>query len=70
MKSLEIRLKEEEIEFLNDFVKNGYRKAKEIYRANVLLLANEKEKDAKIAEILSIDRNTVFRIKKGILMKV
>lgn len=64
MKSLKIRLKEEEVQFLNIFVKNGLRKAREVYRANVLLLADKGKKDVEIAEILSINRQTVARVKK------
>jgi len=64
MKSLKIRLKMEEVQFLNNFVKNGLRKAREVYRANVLLLANKGKKDVEIAEILSINRQTVARVKK------
>jgi len=61
MKSL---LEEDEIQFLNGFVKKGCRKAREVYRANVLLLANKGEKDTRIAEILSVHRKTVGMIKK------
>jgi len=64
MKSLEIQLEEGEVRFLNEFVKKGFRKVKEVYRANALLLANKGEKNERIAEILSIHRDTVYRIKK------
>ena len=64
MKSLEIQLEEGEVKFLNEFVKKGFRKAREVYRANVLILANKGERDKRIAEILSIHRDTVYRIKK------
>ena len=59
-----VQLKENEIKFLNEHIKKGERKAREIYRTNILLLANKGEKDKKIAEILSIHRHTVWRIKK------
>lgn len=64
MNSLKIQLKGEEVHFLNNFVKNGLRKAREVYRANVLLLANKGKRDVEIAEILSISRQTVARVKK------
>jgi len=64
MKSLEIKLKEDEVKFLNEFIKKGNKKAREILRANILLAANKGEKDARIAEILSTYRQTVWRIKK------
>lgn len=67
MKSLEVRLEEEEVQFLNEFVKNGFKRVKEVYRGNVLLLANKGKKNAEIAEMLSIHRKTVWRIKKRYL---
>ncbi len=67
MKSLEIRLGEEEVQFLNEFVKKGFRKARKVYRANVLLLANKGKKEAEIAKILSVHRKTVWRVKKRYL---
>lgn len=67
MKSIKIQLKENEIKFLEKFVKSGKRKAKEIYRANTLLLANKGEKETKTAEILSVHRQTVWRVKKRYL---
>jgi transposase len=64
MKSLEIQLKEDEVKFLKAFIKKGNKKAREILRANILLVANKGEKDTRIAEILSTHRQTVWRIKK------
>ncbi len=69
MKSLEIRLEEEEVQFLNEFVKKGFRKAREVYRANTLLLADKGKKEAEIAEILSVHRKTIWRIKKRYVEK-
>lgn len=63
MKSLEIQLKEDEVEFLNEFIKKGNKKARKILHANILLAANRGEKDTRIAEILSTHRQTVWRIK-------
>ena len=67
MKSLEIRLPEKEIQFLRALTKKGERKAREIYRANILLLATQGMKDTQIANILSLHRQTVWRIKKSYL---
>ena len=67
MKSLEIRLEEKELKFLRAFTKKGERKARAIYRANILLLATQGMKDTQIANILSIHRQTVWRIKKSYL---
>jgi len=64
MKSLEIRLKEDDVKFLSEFIKKGTKKAREILHANILLMANKGEKDTRIAEILSTHRQTVWRIKK------
>jgi len=64
MKSLELHLKGDEVKFLNEFTKKGNRKAREILRANILLVASKGEKDTRIAEILSTHRQTVWRIKK------
>lgn len=64
MTSSRVQLKENEIKLLKEQIKKGERKAREVYRANILLLANKCEKDKKIAETLSIHRHTVWRIKK------
>ena len=58
MKSLEIQLKEGEAGFLKEFIKKRNKKAREILRANILLVANKDEKDTGIAEIFSIHRQT------------
>jgi transposase len=67
MKSLEIQLKEPEIKFLKEFIKRGNKNAREVLRANILLVTNKGEKDTRIAEILSTHRQTVWRIKKRYL---
>ena len=61
---VEIRLEEEEVKFLKDFVKNGRKSAREITRARILLLANQQRDDTDISETLDVGRNTVWRIKK------
>jgi len=59
-----IKLKEEELKFLKDFVKKGQKNARDLTRARILLLANKQKEDAEIAEILDVGRNTAWRIKK------
>ena len=59
----EIKLEEDEIKFLRDFVKKGWKSARELTRARTLLLANQQRNDTEIAETLDIGRNTVWRIK-------
>lgn len=67
MRSLKIRLNEKEVKLLENFIRKGKRKAREIYRANILLLANKGERDTRIARTLSIHRRTVWRVKKRYL---
>lgn len=59
-----IKLKEDELKFLRDFVKKGRKSARELARARILLLANQQKGDTEIAEILDVGRNTVWRTKK------
>lgn len=56
---VEIKLEEEEVMFLRDFVKMERKSAREITRARILLLANQQKEDTEIAEILDVGRNTV-----------
>ena len=64
MKRIIIRLKPDEIEMLKTVVKKGKRNAREIIRANILLLANKGKKGVEIADILGINRSTVAQVKK------
>lgn len=64
MRSIVVQLEEEEVRFLKEFVTKGVRKAREVYRANTLLLADKGMNNKQIAEVLSIDSQTVYRIKK------
>jgi transposase len=64
---LEIELKEEEAKFLKGFVRKGERKAREILRANILLLSNDGERVKRISKTLSVDRHTVWEVKKRYL---
>jgi len=67
MKSLQIKLKKEEREFLENFIKTGTKKAREITRANVLLLLDEKWDVNEIANIVKSHRQRIWRIKKRFL---
>jgi transposase len=67
MKTIEIQLEDKEIKFLNEFKKKGIKNAREITRANILLLVNDGMKIKEIAKILGISRDTVTNIKKRYL---
>ena len=67
MKNLKIKLKKEEREFLQGFLKKGTKKARAIARANVLLLADEGWETDTIAKMLKVHRQRVWRIKKRFL---
>jgi putative transposase len=67
MKSLQIKLKKEEREFLENFIKKGTKKAREIARANVLLLLNEGWEVNEISKIVKVHRQRIWRIKKRFL---
>ena len=62
-----ITLEEHEVKFLRDFVKKGRKSARELTRARILLLSNQRRNDTEIAETLDVGRNTVWRIKKKYL---
>jgi transposase len=61
---VEIKLEEDEVKFLRDFVKKGRKSARELTRARILLLVNQQKGDTEIAETLDVGRNTVWRTKK------
>ena len=67
MKSLKIKLKKEERKFLENFIKKGTRKAREIARANVLLLLDEGWEVSEIAKIVKVHRQRIWGIKKRFL---
>lgn len=67
MKRIDIRLKKADAEFLKSFVKSGNHKAREIMRANVLLLCNEKVEIETISKTLSVHRKTICDIKNRYL---
>ncbi len=64
---VKIKLEEEEVKFLRDFVKKGRKSVRELTRARILLLANQQKGDTEIAKILDVGRNTVWRTKKRYL---
>jgi transposase len=67
MDKLKIKLKKEERDFLNEFLKKGTKKARAIARANVLRLADEGYNTNDISKITNVHRRTVWRIKKRYL---
>ena len=58
------KLKDKELNFLQDFVKKGQKSARPLTRARILLLANQQKGDNEIAEILDVGRNTVWWVRK------
>lgn len=64
---VQIKLREDEVQYLRNFVKKGHKDARKLTRARIILLANKNKKDAEIVEILDVGRNTVGRIKKKYL---
>lgn len=63
-KQYRVKLTEKERNQLNEYVKRGKKSARAITRARILLLADGKQSDAAIAEILSVSRPTVYRVRK------
>ena len=61
---LTIHLEDDEVNFLMDFVGKGYKNARELTRARILLLANQQKGVTEIAKILGVSRNTTFNIRK------
>lgn len=59
-----IRLKKEERTFLKKFVRTGKRKAREIARANIPLMADKDKRTESISQATETDRQTVWRVKK------
>jgi putative transposase len=61
---VKIKLEEDEVKFLMEFVKKGQKSARALTRAHILLLANQQNGDTEIAETLDVGRNTVWRSKE------
>jgi transposase len=59
-----MKLAEEEVEYLNAFVKKGRRSARELTRAHVLLLLDDGRTEMDIKDTLRISRATVSNIKR------
>ena len=59
-----IKLTENEVKYLNNFVKKGRKSARELTRAHVLLLVNDGKTETWIKDTLRISRATVSNIKK------
>lgn len=59
-----VYLKDNEFEFLNDFIKRGRKSARELTRAHILLLLNDGKTEMEIKDTLRISRATVSNIKK------
>ncbi len=62
-----IKLSENEVKYLNNFVKKGWKSARELTRAHVLLLVNDGKTEIWIKDTLRISRATVSNIKKRYL---
>ena len=67
MENLKIKLKKEESEFLETYLKKGTRKVRAIARANVLLLADEGWETDTISKMVKVHRQRIWRIKKRFL---
>jgi transposase len=59
----QIKLPDEEVKYLNTFVKKGQKNARELIRAHILLLVNRGKTEMEIKDLLGISRATVSNIK-------
>jgi putative transposase len=59
-----VELKEEEREYLMQYLRKGKSSARSLTRARILLLADEGQEDKEIAEALMVSKSTVGRIRK------
>jgi putative transposase len=59
-----VRLKEEDRDELNQYLRRGKSSARSLTRARILLLADEGRSDDEIVEALKVSRTTVNRIRK------
>lgn len=62
-----LKLKQKEIVYLKQFTKKGKKKARDITRANILLFLEKGETGDSIAEKLSVNRDTVYNVKRRYL---
>jgi len=63
MRRIAFHLKKKDLSFLEYFIRKGKHKAREIIRANILILAHKKKGNNVIADTLSTNRHTVWEIK-------
>ena len=59
-----IKLRESELSYLNSYRNSGKISLREYNRINILLLLHKGKKIAEIEDFLSVDRITIWRIKK------
>ncbi|WP_048047955.1 helix-turn-helix domain-containing protein, partial [Methanosarcina mazei] len=57
---LQIQLADNEVNFLQDFVRKGRKSARELTRARILLLSNQQTEITEIVKILGISRSTTL----------
>jgi len=62
-----VRLKQKERKMLKQLVSRGKEKARKLTRCRILLLADERKKDAQIMEALGVARNTVKQVRSRYL---
>lgn len=63
-KRLEVKLTQNDYEFLTTYVTRGQKNARYINRARTLLMAHEGKHDQEIAQVLGISRATVYNVRK------
>ena len=60
-----IKLKKDELSYLNGFVKKGSKSARAVTRARILLLSHKGKRDVEIEELLAVGRSTIWRVKNN-----
>ena len=63
-KRLDVKLTQDEYEFLTTYVAHGQKNARHINRARTLLLSHEGKTDQEIATLLGLSRVTVYHVRK------
>jgi transposase len=61
---LQIKLEDNEVNFLHNFVRKGHKHARELTRARILLLSNQQKRVTEIVDTLGVSRNTTLNIRK------
>lgn len=67
MKRVDIKLRGDEISFLQEYKRSDNRSEREYNRANILLLLHKGKKDGEIEDFLEVDRATIWRTKQKYL---